>query len=54
MYLENIFAAPDIRMQLPSEMRKFNIVDKFWKNLMEKTKKRPNVEINCSNKSLHS
>jgi hypothetical protein len=31
MYLENIFSAPDIVKQLPTEANKFSAVDKFWR-----------------------
>jgi len=34
MYLENIFKAPDIKKSLPEETKKFEGVDKFFKNLM--------------------
>jgi dynein heavy chain len=42
IYLENIFAAPDIKRQLPQESQKFEQVDKFFKNLMNKTTKHSN------------
>jgi len=31
IYLENIFAAPDIKKQLPTESQRFEQVDKFFK-----------------------
>jgi len=34
MYLENIFKAPDIKKSLMEETKKFEGVDKFFKNLM--------------------
>lgn len=43
MYLENIFTAPDIRKSLASEASKFDTVDKFFKQLMGKVHKQPNV-----------
>ncbi|CBZ51589.1 Dynein heavy chain family protein, related [Neospora caninum Liverpool] len=37
LYLEAIFAAPDIRKQLPSEATKFAGVDHQWRELMKET-----------------
>jgi dynein heavy chain len=37
MYLENIFAAKDIKRQIAYEAQMFDSVDKFFKNLMKKT-----------------
>ena len=34
MYLESIFAAPDLQRQLPAELKMFVGVDKAWKRLM--------------------
>jgi len=34
MYLENIFNAADIQAQLKAETKKFQAVDKFWKDFM--------------------
>ena len=48
MYLENIFSAEDIQKQLPEENKKFIIVDKFWKDTMMKTNKRPLVYDCCA------
>ena len=52
MYLENIFNAEDIQKQLPEETRKFFQVDKFWKEIMQKTHKRPIVQECCSSEDL--
>jgi dynein heavy chain, axonemal len=49
MYLENIFNAEDIQKQLPAETTKFMQVDKFWKDIMQKTNKRPLVQDACGN-----
>ena len=35
MYLESIFAAPDLQRQLPNELTMFQSVDKQWKKLMK-------------------
>lgn len=43
IYLENIFKAPDIKRQLPTESQKFEKVDNFFKQQMNKTKKTPNA-----------
>ena len=42
MYLENIFAAPDIQRQLPAETSKFEKVDKSWKSIMRVVNTNPN------------
>lgn len=41
LYLENIFLAPDIVRQLPSEAKMFATVDKSWKDIMRKVNKIP-------------
>ena len=43
MYLESIFGAPDIQKQLPQETIQFHRIDQSWKDIMRKTRKRPNV-----------
>ena len=43
MYLENIFAAGDIRRQLAQEATKFDSVDKSFKKLMVQINRLPNV-----------
>lgn len=43
MYLENIFNAPDIQKQLPLETQKFQHVDKFFRDIMNKAYKHPIV-----------
>ena len=43
IYLENIFAAADIKKPLPTESQRFEQVDKFFKQLMTKTSKSPNA-----------
>ena len=52
MYLENIFSAEDIQKQLPEENKKFVVVDKFWKDIMMKTNKRPLVYDCCASEDL--
>ena len=52
MYLENIFSAEDIQKQLPEENKKFIVVDKFWKDIMVKTFKRPLVYDCCASEEL--
>ncbi len=45
MYLEPIFSAPDIQRQLPVEAKAFLQADKSIKEIMRKTKDRPNALI---------
>ncbi len=52
MYLQPIFDSPDIMKQLPSENKKFKIVDKNWKEIISMTKANPNVLRVCTNKDL--
>ena len=52
IYLENIFNAPDIQKQLPSESRKFLMVNKFWKDHMLRCRKNPVVTQQCSSNEL--
>lgn len=42
MYLENIFKAKDIRQAMQDETKRFDAVDKFFKNLMVGTQKQSN------------
>lgn len=39
MYLEAIFASPDIQRQLPQEAKMFFVVDKSFKDLLREAKK---------------
>eukprot|EP00210_Caulerpa_lentillifera_P003766 g3598.t1 len=43
IYLESIFSAPDIQRQLPAESKTFFEVDRSFKEIMKKTKDRPNA-----------
>ena len=52
MYLENIFNAPDIQKQLPSETNKFQTVDRFWREQMNRTNKNPLVIDSCTSEGL--
>jgi dynein heavy chain len=52
MYLENIFGADDIQKQLPKETKMFMQVDKFWKELMIRSKKNPIVMDTCDSQVL--
>ena len=43
MYLEPIFSAPDIQKQLPAEHRAFDHVHRQLREVMRRTKDRPNA-----------
>jgi hypothetical protein len=43
MYLESIFSTPDIIRQLPAESRAFAAVDRQFRDMMRRTKDRPNA-----------
>lgn len=45
MYLEPIFASPDIKDQLPIENKKFGIVERTWRRIMKITLDKPWVEV---------
>lgn len=51
MYLEPIFSAQDIQKQLPSEYRAFDHVHKQLRDIMRRTKDRPNPLQTASNPS---
>lgn len=49
VYLEGIFiGAEDIRLQLPEEAKRFDAIDKLFKNIMTATSKNPNVVDACT------
>ena len=52
MYLENIFTAPDIKEQLPSEAVQFQAVDKFWRDQMLRTNKNKLIVEVCVSEGL--
>jgi dynein heavy chain len=47
MYLESIFIGGDIRMQLPEEAKKFDVIDKTFKKIMTETNQKSNVLQAC-------
>ncbi|XP_056232067.1 dynein axonemal heavy chain 10 [Seriola aureovittata] len=47
MYLESIFIGGDIRSQLPEEAKKFDNIDKKFKEIMTDTVKGPNIKRCC-------
>uniref|UniRef100_UPI0037E7F8F2 dynein axonemal heavy chain 10 n=1 Tax=Semicossyphus pulcher TaxID=241346 RepID=UPI0037E7F8F2 len=47
MYLESIFIGGDIRSQLPEEAKKFDNIDKRFKEIMSDTVKGPNIKRCC-------
>ena len=52
MYLENIFMAPDIKKQLPTEATKFEAVNKFWRDQMMRTHKTQLIVELCTTEGL--
>eukprot|EP00755_Sulcionema_specki_P008854 Sspe_Gene.42061::Locus_20407_Transcript_1_1_Confidence_1.000_Length_4089::g.42061::m.42061/K10408/DNAH; dynein heavy chain, axonemal len=51
-YLEPIFLASDIQKALPGAFQSFSKVDKVWCEVMESTKKNPNVLIKADDEDL--
>uniref|UniRef100_A0A4W6GCG3 Dynein axonemal heavy chain 10 n=1 Tax=Lates calcarifer TaxID=8187 RepID=A0A4W6GCG3_LATCA len=47
MYLESIFIGGDIRSQLPEEAKKFDNIDKKFKDIMSDAVKGPNIKRCC-------
>uniref|UniRef100_A0A7N6BU42 AAA+ ATPase domain-containing protein n=1 Tax=Anabas testudineus TaxID=64144 RepID=A0A7N6BU42_ANATE len=47
MYLESIFIGGDIRSQLPEEAKKFDNIDKKFKEIISDTVKGPNIKRCC-------
>ncbi|XP_058491324.1 dynein axonemal heavy chain 10 [Solea solea] len=47
MYLESIFIGGDIRSQLPEEAKKFDNIDKKFKEIMSDTVRSPNIKRCC-------
>jgi len=52
IYLESIFAAPDIQRQLPNEAKLFNQVNNSWKSIMQKVVKNPLAINICTETDL--
>jgi dynein heavy chain len=52
LYLETIFAAPDIIKQLPNEHRKFSSIDSNFRNLMKGVSERPGALLAGTQKGL--
>ncbi|XP_057687718.1 dynein axonemal heavy chain 10-like isoform X2 [Corythoichthys intestinalis] len=47
MYLESIFIGGDISSQLPQEAKKFDIIDKTFKEIMNEAQRNPNIKQCC-------
>ncbi|XP_077418136.1 dynein axonemal heavy chain 10-like isoform X1 [Vanacampus margaritifer] len=47
MYLESIFIGGDISSQLPEEAKKFDIIDKKFKDIMNDAQANPNIKRCC-------
>merc|ERR1712028_222361 len=52
MYLQPIFDSDDIMKQLPQEGKRFNTVDKHWRQTTGAAFKAPNARDFCSNPKL--
>lgn len=52
LYLENIFHTGDIQKQMPSETKKFDIVDNAYRALMKEVEDRPNARDRCTQRDL--
>ncbi|XP_050439994.1 dynein axonemal heavy chain 6-like [Adelges cooleyi] len=52
IYLESIFAAPDIQRQLPNETKMFNQVNRSWRNIMKNASKNPTALTTCTDQKL--
>ena len=52
MYLQPIFDSDDIMKQLPQEGKRFNTVDKHWRQTTGAAKKNPNALNFCTNPKL--
>lgn len=53
LYLEPIFSSEDIMQQMPEEGRKFQMVDRNWKEMMKAVTKDPKVLAATSISGLH-
>jgi dynein heavy chain len=49
MYLEPIFSSSDLPKQLPTESKAFDLVHKQLRDIMRRTKDRPNALQTASN-----
>ena len=52
LYLEPIFASPDIIKQLPQESKRFLTVDKNWRTALASATRNPNCLKFCANEKL--
>eukprot|EP01083_Nonionella_stella_P111300 326422_1 len=52
LHLQPIFDSADIMKQLPTEGKKFNAVDRLWRQTMDACNKNPNVLIFADNDAL--
>eukprot|EP01022_Parablepharisma_sp_SALTPOND_P014052 TRINITY_DN188_c0_g2_i1.p1 TRINITY_DN188_c0_g2~~TRINITY_DN188_c0_g2_i1.p1 ORF type:complete len:4549 (-),score=684.34 TRINITY_DN188_c0_g2_i1:241-13887(-) len=52
IYLESVFSAQDIQKQLPSETEKFRQVDRFWREIMNRTNKNKKIRDACASEGL--
>ncbi|KAK5644094.1 hypothetical protein RI129_007939 [Pyrocoelia pectoralis] len=52
MYLEPIFASPDISQQLPIESKKYSTMERTWRRIMKNAYDCPSIILTCSDKKL--
>uniref|UniRef100_A0A1Y1N5M7 Dynein heavy chain 1, axonemal n=2 Tax=Photinus pyralis TaxID=7054 RepID=A0A1Y1N5M7_PHOPY len=52
MYLEPIFASPDITQQLPTESKKYSTMERTWRRIMKNACDCPSIILTCSDKKL--
>ncbi|XP_068082967.1 dynein axonemal heavy chain 1-like [Anabrus simplex] len=52
MYLEPIFASPDINRQLPVEGKRYSSMERTWRRIMKGALEQPKVIIICPDKRL--
>ena len=52
IYLESVFSAQDIQKQLPTETEKFRQIDKFWRDIMNRTNKNKKIRDGCASEGL--
>jgi dynein heavy chain len=52
LYLEPIFSSPDIRKQMPAEAKRFKVVDRSWREIMESVKNDRSILAICDREGV--